>query len=67
MRKQQLEGQISVLNEQILAGVQNEEHYKGRLQTIEEELAVRKTSREEAGRRESPIFMQQFKGCAVAD
>ena len=28
-------------------------HYKGRLQTIEEELAVRETSREEAGRRES--------------
>ena len=46
LRKQQLEGQISVLNEQILAGVQNEEHYKGRLQTIEEELAGRKESRE---------------------
>ena len=40
LRKQQLEGQINVLNEQILAGAQNEEHYKGRLQTIEAELAV---------------------------
>ena len=41
IHKQQLEGQVNVLNEQILAGAQNEEHYKGRLQTIEEELSVR--------------------------
>ena len=43
--KQQLEGQINVLNEQILAGAQNEEHYKGRIQTIEAELSVRTDSK----------------------
>ena len=45
IRKQQLEGQINVLNEQILAGAQNEEHYKGRIQTIEAELSVRTDSK----------------------
>lgn len=44
--RQQVEGNINVLNEQILAGIQNEEHFKGRLSAIEEELAVRVTSRE---------------------
>ena len=61
IHKQQLEGQVNVLNEQILAGAQNEEHYKGRLQTIEEELSVRTSSQEKTGRRESRYL------CAVKD
>ena len=47
LKKQQLEGQINVLNEQILAGVQNEEHYKTRLAAIEEELSRRIKERTE--------------------
>lgn len=43
--RQQVEGNINVLNEQILAGIQNEEHFKGRLSAIEEEMAVRMSSR----------------------
>lgn len=38
IRRQQLDGEIKVLREQISAGVQNEEHYKNRLQTIETDL-----------------------------
>ena len=57
IHKQQLEGQVNVLNEQILAGAQNEEHYKGRLQTIEEELSVRTSSQKNWKKREQ-IFMR---------
>ena len=46
IRRQQLDGEIKVLREQILAGVQNEEHYKNRLQVIETDLNQRKTSLE---------------------
>ena len=46
IRRQQLDGEIKVLREQILAGVQNEEHYKNRLQTIEADLKERQTSLE---------------------
>lgn len=38
LKKQQLEGEINVLNEQISSGLQNEEHYQGRIRTISEEL-----------------------------
>ncbi len=38
LNKQQLEGQINVLHEQLLAGVQNEEHYQNRLSSIQEEM-----------------------------
>ena len=58
IRKQQLEGQINVLNEQILAGAQNEEHYKGRLQTIEAELSVRDASRKKLEEERSDIYAQ---------
>ena len=58
IRKQQLEGQINVLNEQILAGAQNEEHYKGRLQTIEAELSVREASRKKLEEERSDIYAQ---------
>ena len=36
IRRQQLDGETKVLREQILSGVQSEEHYKSRLQSIEE-------------------------------
>ena len=58
LHKQQLEGQINVLNEQILAGVQNEDHYRGRLKTIEEELAARETSRKELEEEKSDLYSQ---------
>ena len=58
IRKQQLEGQINVLNEQILAGAQNEEHYKGRLQTIESELSVRTDSQRKLEEERSDICAQ---------
>ena len=46
IRKQQLDGEIKVLREQILAGVQNEEHYKNRLQTIDTDVKERKATLE---------------------
>ncbi len=58
IRKQQLEGQINVLNEQILAGAQNEEHYKDRLQTIEAELSVREDSCNKLEEERSGIYAQ---------
>lgn len=62
IRKQQLEGQINVLNEQILAGTQNEEHYKGRIQTIEAELSVRTDSKKKLEEEKTDIYAQ-LKGC----
>lgn len=58
IHKQQLEGQVNVLNEQILAGAQNEEHYKGRLQAIEEELSVRTSSQKKLEAERSDIYAQ---------
>ena len=58
IRKQQLEGQINVLNEQILAGTQNEEHYKGRIQTIEAELSVRTDSKKKLEEEKTDIYAQ---------
>ena len=55
LRKQQLEGQINVLNEQILAGVQNEEHYNTRLAAIEEELSRRLKERTELEKERAEI------------
>ena len=46
IRKQQLDGEIKVLREQILAGVQNEEHYKNRLQTIDTDVKERQATLE---------------------
>ena len=46
IRRQQLDGEIKVLREQISAGVQNEEHYKNRLQTIETDLKERQEALE---------------------
>ena len=46
IRRQQLDGEIKVLREQISAGVQNEEHYKSRLQTIESDLKERQEALE---------------------
>ena len=46
LTKQQLEGQMKVLEEQILAGRQNSEHFKTRLSAIREELAHRHEEQE---------------------
>ncbi len=45
--KQQLEGKINVLKEQIRSIQMNDEHYGKRLQTIEKEIEERKTKQEE--------------------
>ncbi len=46
IRRQQLDGETKVLREQILSGVQSEEHYKSRLQSIEADLKERQESLE---------------------
>ena len=46
IRRQQLDGEIKVLREQILAGTQNEEHYRNRLKTIESDVKERQESLE---------------------
>ena len=46
IRKQQLDGEIKVLREQIFSGVQNEEHYKNRLQTIDTDVKERQAALE---------------------
>ena len=58
LKRQQMEGQVNVLNEQILAGVQNEEHYQGRLASIEEELTGKKSSMEELQEEKSDLRAQ---------
>ena len=47
LQKQQLEGQINVLNEQLSAGEQNREHYKSRLLSIAEELSKKEEAKKE--------------------
>lgn len=37
IRKQQLSGEINVLHEQILAGEQNDSHYRSRLLAVQED------------------------------
>ena len=46
LKKQQFEGQMQVLEEQILAGRQSSEHFKARLGVIREELAHRHEEQE---------------------
>ena len=46
LKKQQFEGQMQVLEEQILAGRQSSEHFKSRLGAIKEELAHRHEEQE---------------------
>lgn len=46
LARQQYEGQIQVLEEQILAGRQNSDHYRNRLETLKEELEKRTSERE---------------------
>ena len=46
LRKQQFEGQMQVLEEQILAGRQSSEHFKSRLAVLREELAHRREEQE---------------------
>ena len=47
LKKQQIEGNINVLHEQISASEQNEEHYRSRLTAVSEELKKREESRGE--------------------
>ncbi len=47
IRKQQLSGEINVLHEQILAGEQNDSHYRSRLQAIQEDTEKKSADREE--------------------
>ena len=46
LTRQQHEGQIQVLEEQILAGKQNSAHYRNRLETLGEELQKRTSDKE---------------------
>ena len=46
LTKQQYEGQIKVLKEQILAGKQNSDHYMNRLETLKEELKKREEEKQ---------------------
>lgn len=46
LTRQQHEGQIQVLEEQILAGKQNSDHYRERLETLGEELKKRTSDKE---------------------
>ena len=54
IRRQQLDGETKVLREQILSGVQSEEHYKSRLQSIEADLKETPGVSGEAGGGEIP-------------
>ncbi|MDO4600990.1 MAG: chromosome segregation protein SMC, partial [Eubacteriales bacterium] len=47
LQKQQMEGQINVLNEQLFAGEQNQEHYESRLFAIAEELSKKEEAKKE--------------------
>ena len=47
IRKQQLSGEINVLHEQILAGEQNDSHYRSRLLTIQEDTEKKSADRGE--------------------
>lgn len=47
LQKQQLEGQINVLNEQLSVGEQNREHYESRLLSIAEELSKKEEAKKE--------------------
>ena len=47
IRKQQLSGEINVLHEQILAGEQNDSHYRSRLLAIQEDMEKKSADREE--------------------
>ena len=50
VKKQQLEGSINVLLEQISAARQNEDHYQSRLNVIKEDLKKREGSCQEFGK-----------------
>ena len=46
IRKQQLSGEINVLHEQILAGEQNDSHYRSRLLAVQEDTEKKSTDQE---------------------
>lgn len=55
LKKQQLEGQINVLNEQIAAGRQNAEHYRSRLEAVTEDTAKKNQSQQELEEEKSQL------------
>lgn len=46
IRKQQLSGEINVLHEQILAGEQNDSHYRSRLLAVQEDTEKKSADQE---------------------
>lgn len=55
LRRQQLDGEIKVLQEQITAGLQSEEHYQSRLTVIQEESGKRQQSLTELEQEKSEL------------
>lgn len=55
LRRQQLDGEIKVLQEQISSGMQNEEHYQSRLLVIREEESKRQQSLAELEQEKSEL------------
>ena len=53
IRKQQLSGEINVLHEQILAGEQNDSHYRSRLLAVQEDTEKKSADQESSGRAKS--------------
>lgn len=58
LKKQQYEGQIRVLEEQISSGKQNEEHYRSRIQAIDEDLKTKFDSKESLEEEKSEIRLK---------
>lgn len=59
IRKQQLSGEINVLHEQILAGEQNDSHYRSRLLAVQEDTE-KKSADQEALEEQKQIFRQIY-------
>lgn len=55
LQSQQYEGQIKVLEEQISSGHQSDQHFRSRIEAIEEELEKRARSREELEQEKSEL------------
>lgn len=66
IRKEQLEGSIKVCNEQIIAAIQNDAHYKQRVETIQAELIKKEIeskqySKDKEALKESIVLLNQKK------
>lgn len=58
LTKQQYEGQIKVLQEQILAGKQNSDHYRSRMETLKEELQKREDEKQKLSAEKEELQVQ---------